>query len=296
MMWPEKLKRKTYFLLLLFVSIALATHGQEQYQTLRGRVIDQQSKKGLAQVNLQVDGTTLGATTDSLGYYSIRRVPLGRVSLAATHVGYEAAQLSNIVVESGKEAIVNIELLEKIGRSEEAVWVSGRREKLAARQMATVSAMEFNAEDTRRFAGSRNDVARMASNFAGVGSLNDGSNDIIIRGNSPLGLLWRLEGVDIPNPNHFGSLGATGGPVGMLNNNVIGQSTFYTGAFPAQFGNATAGAFDLSLRSGNNNKREFTGQIGFNGLELGAEDPSVRRAKPLTWFITGTVFPASSAH
>ncbi|MGE9310932.1 TonB-dependent receptor [Niabella sp. CJ426] len=279
MMWPGKLKRKTCLLLLIFVSIALVTHGQEQHQTVRGRIVDQQSKKGLAQVSVLIAGTNLGAATDSLGYFSIQQVSLGRVSLKVTHIGYEPVHLFNIVVEAGKEAIVNIELLEKIGVSEEAVLVTGRHEKLAARQMATASSMEFNAEDTRRFAGSRNDVARMASNFAGVNSLNDGSNDIIIRGNSPLGLLWRLEGVDIPNPNHFGSLGATGGPVGMLNNNVIGQSTFYTGAFPAQFGNATAGAFDLSLRSGNNSKREFTGQIGFNGLELGAEGPFNKKSK-----------------
>ncbi|MGC4235123.1 MAG: TonB-dependent receptor, partial [Niabella sp.] len=127
--------------------------------------------------------------------------------------------------------------------------------------------------------GSRNDVARMASNFAGVNSVNDGRNDIIIRGNSPLGLLWRLEGVDIPNPNHFGSLGLTGGPVGMLNNNVIGQSAFYTGAFPAQFGNATSGVFDVYLRKGNTHRREFTAQVGFNGLELGAEGPFSKKSK-----------------
>lgn len=278
-MWPEKLKRKIYPLLLIFVTASLSMHGQESYQTVRGRVTDQQSGKGLAMVSIQISNTEAGTTTDSLGYFAIARVPLGRVSIEATHVGYDPARLFNIVVEAGKEAVVDIELLEKIGVSEKSVIVTGRREKLAARQMATVSAMEFNAEDTRRFAGSRNDVARMASNFAGVNSLNDGSNDIIIRGNSPLGLLWRLEGVDIPNPNHFGSLGATGGPVGMLNNNVIGQSTFYTGAFPARFGNATAGVFDLSLRSGNNNKREFTGQVGFNGLELGAEGPFSKKSK-----------------
>lgn len=278
-MWHQKLRRKTGLLLLLFISASLVLHGQEQYQTVRGRAIDQQSKKGLAQVSIQIVGTSLGVTTDSLGHYSIYQVPIGRISLAASHIGYESARLFNIVVESGKEAIADIELLEKLGLSEKEVLVTGRSEKPASRQMATVSAVEFNAEDTRRFAGSRNDVARMASNFAGVNSLNDSRNDIIIRGNSPLGLLWRLEGVDIPNPNHFGSLGATGGPVGMLNNNVIGQSAFYTGAFPAQFGNATAGAFDLSLRSGNNSKREFTAQIGFNGLEVGAEGPFSKKSK-----------------
>ena len=143
--------------------------------------------------------------------------------------------------------------MEKLGVTQEEIVVTGR-EKLINRQMATVSTTTFNAEDTRRYAGSRNDVARMAANFAGVGTANDSGNDIVIRGNSPLGLLWRLEGVDIPNPNHFGSLGATGGPVGMLNNNVIGQSAFFTGAFPASYGNATAGVFDLSLRKGNSNK------------------------------------------
>ena len=119
----------------------------------------------------------------------------------------------------------------------------------------------------------------MAQNFAGVSSAGDQRNDIIIRGNSPQGLLWRLEGIDIPNPNHFGSMGSTGGPVGMLNNNLLANSDFYTGAFPAEFGNALAGAFDLRLRNGNNEKHEFMGQVGFNGFELGAEGPLCRKTK-----------------
>jgi hypothetical protein len=252
---------------------------QQQVQTLRGHVIDQQSKNGIAGVTVSVAGTSLAAVTDNAGNFSIPNVPLGRVAVQLTHISYEPSLIQNIVMEAGKETIVTFEMIERLGVVQDSVVVVGRREKLTSRQMATVSASEFNAEDTRRFAGSRNDIARMASNFAGVNSVNDSRNDIIIRGNSPLGLLWRLEGVDIPNPNHFGSLGATGGPVGMLNNNVLGHSAFYTGAFPAQFGNATAGAFDLSLRKGNNNKREFLAQVGFNGLELGAEGPFSKNGK-----------------
>ncbi|MGN6491478.1 MAG: TonB-dependent receptor [Agriterribacter sp.] len=253
--------------------------GQEQLQTVRGQVIDQQSKRGIAAVSVTIQGSSLGSITDSLGVFVIEGVPVGRITLQVSHIGYESLVWNNIVVEAGKETVLNLDLLEKLHVTQAAVVITGRTEKLTSRQMATVSAVEFNAEDSRRFAGSRNDIARMASNFAGVNSVNDGRNDIIIRGNSPLGLLWRLEGVDIPNPNHFGSLGATGGPVGLLNNNVIGKSAFYTGAFPAQFGNATAGAFDLGLRSGNNHRREFTAQVGFNGLELGAEGPFSKKSK-----------------
>ncbi|MFD2920458.1 carboxypeptidase regulatory-like domain-containing protein [Terrimonas rubra] len=271
---PQKLA-----LVLMIILVLTGRLAAQQTQTVRGTVVDQQSKKGIAAVSIHITGTYLSAITDSSGSFSINKVPVGRIGIQASHIGYEPAQLNNMVVESGKETYITLELLEKLVVTQDEIVVTGRRESMAGQQMATVSATGFNAEDTRRFAGSRNDVARMASNFAGVNSVNDGRNDIIIRGNSPQGLLWRLEGVDIPNPNHFGSLGATGGPVGMLNNNVIGQSVFYTGAFPAQFGNATAGVFDLSLRKGNSNRHEFTGQVGFNGLELGAEGPFSKNSK-----------------
>jgi len=278
-MWRNYSGKRKGFLVMLALLSTVFSFGQQQVQTVRGIIVDQQSKKGIEQATVSIQGRNLATVTDSSGGFVIYQVPVGRVTIQVSHVGYEPFQLYNIVVESGKETMLNLALLEKLNVTQKEIIISGKKEKLTSRQMATVSAVEFNAEDSRRFAGSRNDVARMASNFAGVNSVNDGSNDIIIRGNSPLGLLWRLEGVDIPNPNHFGSLGATGGPVGMLNNNVIGQSAFYTGAFPAQFGNATAGAFDLNLRKGNYNSHEFTAQVGFNGLELGAEGPFSKKSK-----------------
>jgi hypothetical protein len=113
----------------------------------------------------------------------------------------------------------------------------------------------------------------MAINYAGVAAGNDATNEIIIRGNAPGGLLWQLEGVEISNPNHFGFMGATGGPVGMLNNNTLSNSDFLTGAFAAEYGNAVSGVFDLRMREGNHDKHEFLGQVGFNGFELGAEGP-----------------------
>jgi hypothetical protein len=271
-------KPKNFVLIALLFLCYQPLKAQQQGQTLRGVALDAQSKRGIGFVTVAIPGTDLGTIADSTGAFTIDKVPLGRITVLVTHVGYEARTVQNVVMEAGKETLLEIELLESLSTEMENVVIVAKR-SITSTQMATVSAAEFNAEDTRRYAGSRNDVARMASNFAGVNSVNDGRNDIIIRGNSPLGLLWRLEGVDIPNPNHFGTLGLTGGPVGMLNNNVLGQSAFYTGAFPAQFGNATSGVFDLYYRKGNPNKREYMAQVGFNGLELGAEGPFSKKSK-----------------
>jgi hypothetical protein len=139
--------------------------------------------------------------------------------------------------------------------------------------MATVSARNFNPEEASRYVASREDIARMATNFAGVKGSDDSRNDIVIRGNSPNGVLWRVEGLDIGNPNHFASFGTTGGPVNIINNKMLGNSDFLTGAFPAEYGNGISGVFDLKLRNGNKEKNEFTAQIGILGLEGTAEGP-----------------------
>jgi len=145
-------------------------------------------------------------------------------------------------------------------------------------KMATVSARTISTKEAGKFAGTLNDPARMVQNYDGVSGGSDDRNDIIIRGNSPLGVLWRLEGIDIPSPNHFSTLGTTGGPVSMLNINNLSNSDFFTSAWSADYGNALSGVFDLKLRNGNNRKSEFLGQIGFNGLELGAEGPFSKKS------------------
>ena len=117
-------------------------------------------------------------------------------------------------------------------------------------ELAFISARSFTVEETKRYAASINDPARMALSFAGVASTDDGSNNIVIRGNSPRGVLWRLEGIEVPNPNHFGEEGASGGGVSMLSVNTLDNSDFYTGAFPAEYGNAASGVFDIKLRKG----------------------------------------------
>jgi hypothetical protein len=225
-----------------------------------------------------------GTSSDENGQFRFNDIEIGRVSLTISYVGYNEVIMNNISLQAGKELILNIYLDEMVMAVEGVVVTHTVDKTSSLNRMATVSARGFTVEETERYAGSRNDPARMAANFAGVVGVDDSRNDIIIRGNSPMGLLWRLDGVDIPNPSHWGMSGSTGGPVSMLNNTLLENSDFYTGAFPAEYGNATSGVFDLRLRNGNNQQFEYLGQIGFNGFELGAEGP-ISRSKGSSFLV-----------
>jgi hypothetical protein len=266
---------KSLFATCITFLISLTLISQDFTQTVRGTVYDKQSQFPIPGAAIVVIGSNpiIGTTTDVNGQFELTGIPVGRTNLQVTFMGYSPSVLNNIAVNAGKEVVLSIELEERITSLKEAVVTADRELEKPLNEMATVSARTFSIEESQRFAGARNDVARMASNFAGVATSNDATNDIVIRGNSPNGLLWRLEGVDIPNPNHFGDGSASGGPVSLLNNNVLSNSDFMTGAFPAEYGNALSGVFDLRMRNGNNRNHEFMGQIGFNGIELGAEGP-----------------------
>lgn len=273
--------KKLFTLSVLFISLLMNAIAQPGTQKIRGTVTDKQSKYQLPGATVVVVGTDplIGTVSDENGDFTLANVPLGRQTLKITMLGYGERVIPNIVVSQGKETIMNLDLEEAVIESQEIV-VTDKQDKTATNnEMVSVSARQFSREEAARYAGAFNDPARMASNYAGVSNGNDGRNDIIIRGNSPLGLLWRLEGMPIPNPNHFGAQGTTGGPVSMLNYNQLANSDFMTGAFPAEYGNATSGVFDLKLRNGNNQKHEFVAQIGFNGLEAGAEGPFSKKYK-----------------
>ncbi|MFZ6010796.1 MAG: TonB-dependent receptor [Bacteroidota bacterium] len=264
----------------LLASISVSA---QSTQTVRGRIFDEVSQMPLIGVSVVVvsDLNNLGATTDEEGAYRIEKVPVGRQTIKITYIGYEEQTIPNVVVTAGKEVVMNINLVERVSELNEVVVIADTKEDKTAtnNDLAAVSSRSFNVDDTKRYAGALGDPSRMAANFAGVIGGDDSRNDIVVRGNSPTGMLWQLEGLNIPNPNHFGALVATGGPVSILNNNNIDKSDFMTSAFPAQYGNATAGVFDLRLRDGNDQKKEFIGQVGFNGFELGAEGPFSKNSK-----------------
>lgn len=249
--------------------------GQTLTTTIRGTVIDKESQQALigAQIMLLDIEPTIGAVTNVKGEFKLENVPIGRRNIRVTYVGYETVTIPNVDLNSGKETILNIQMEELVVSGKAVVITGEKKEKTVANEMATVSARQLSIEDSKRYAGSLNDVSRMAQNFAGVQGANDTRNDLVVRGNSSLGVLYRLDGMDIPNPNHFAIQGSSGGPISILNNNVLENSDFFTGAFPAEYGNAYAGVFDLKMRNGNNAKREYLGQIGFNGIEAMAEGP-----------------------
>lgn len=259
---------------IVFLGLIMPVVFSQTTQNIRGTVADIDSKAPLIGANVLVVGSDpmLGASTDVNGNFSIKNVPIGRHTLQISYIGYNCKTLSNIELSSGKELILNITLQQTVEMKEVTVTAEKEKEKFI-NKMATVSARTLSVEESMRYAGTLNDVARMAQNFAGVQGANDSRNDIIIRGNSPTGVLYRMEDIDIPNPNHFALNGTTGGPISIINNNALDNSDFMTGAFPAEYGNALAGVFDLKLRNGNNQNHEFLGQIGFNGAEFMAEGP-----------------------
>lgn len=261
-------------LFFFFLLLPAGLPAQAITQTVRGVVVDKQTQAPIPGALVQVVSSSplLGASTNERGEFKIAAVPIGRWQLQFRVISYQEKYLG-IILNAGKESVLNVELEESVVQGEEVVVLAEQDKTQTNNKMSTVSSRVFSADDAARYAGSRNDPARMAANFAGVSGSNDSRNDIIIRGNSPIGVLWRLNGLDIPNPNHFGNSGSTGGPISILNNNTLGNSDFMTGAFPADYGNATSGVFDLRMRQGNNEKHEFIAQMGFNGFELGAEGP-----------------------
>ncbi len=265
------------FSFLLLASFAFS----QKTQTIKGTVIDKQSQFPLIGANVVVLGTEplMGNITDVDGNFRIENIPLGRHTIQISYLGYESTVVGNLVLNSAKELSVNISMEESFNQLEEVVISATTDRRDVINQMATVSARTISVEEASRFSGSLADPARMAQNYAGVSGASDDRNDIIIRGNSPTGVLWRMEGINIPSPNHFATLGSTGGPIGMLNINNLSNSDFYTSAWSADYGNALSGVFDLKLRNGNADKREYIGQIGFNGFEIGAEGPFRKGSK-----------------
>lgn len=243
-------------------------------QTLKGYVTDAESKSPLpgVWVTFTSDSVKRQCTTDETGFFIFKNLPLGMVQIDFLIPGYTSKQLRTRLI-SGKESILAMALEERVIQGEEVIVTAQQNKSESRNAFNLISTHVFNADEASRFAGSRNDPARMAANYAGVSGANDSRNDIIVRGNSPLGVLWRINGLDVPNPNHFGNIGAAGGPISIINTNVLDVSDFSSGAFSSHYGNALSGIFDLKWRSGNRDKREYLAQIGFNGFELGAEGP-----------------------
>lgn len=263
-------------LTLLLFATATNTPAQPITQTIKGRVFDEQTKDPLPGATIVVLDTDplLGTTTDTDGTFSISSARLGRQSVKVSYLGYEPVVIPQVIVTSGKEVVLNVGLKQALSEMEGFVITPEFRKDQPLNNHASVSARSFSVEETRRYAGGLDDPARLVSAFAGVSVGNVQDNAIIVRGNSPKGVSWRVEGVEIPTPHHFaGGNVAGGGIVTLFSSHMLANSDFYTGAFPAEYGNALAGVFDMRLRNGNYDKREHTFQAGTMGLDFASEGP-----------------------
>ena len=265
--------KKYLFIISLFLT--QISYAQNNRQKIRGVVIDKLSQTTLPGATVQImnEADKRGAVTNGKGIYVIPDVLPGRYELKISYVGYKDVFASSVVVTSGKETILDIAMEEDIKSLNEVVITANSKDK-TINSLSTISGRTFSMEEVNRFAGGRSDPARLAANFAGVSATDDSRNDIVIRGNSPVGVLWRIDGMDATNPNHFASVGTTGGAVSALNTNMLKSSDFFTSAWPAEYGNAISGVFDIGFRNGNTQKRETTVQLGVTtGIEAMTEGP-----------------------
>lgn len=263
-------------ILLILLGLSLYCNALiSQTQTLRGMVVDTDSKTPLIGATIFLQAAQgVGTTTDATGQFELIKVPIGRQDFVVQYVGYEPQVLSQLLITPSREVVVEINLKESILKLEEVEVRASAHNHQALNEMSMISARSMTMEELNRQPATLYDPARMALSFPGVGvGEDDFINEIVVRGNSPRGVLWRLEGVEIHSPNHFGELGSAGGGISMLSTNAMGTSDFFAGAFPAEYGNALSGVFDIKLRNGNTKKREVSLQAGIMGIEGLVEGP-----------------------
>jgi hypothetical protein len=261
----------TSLIIAMFTTLAFS---QKLSQTVRGTILDTDSKLPLIGATVIILGTDplIGAATDVNGKFRLENIPIGRITLQLSYLGYEAKTISDIVVNSGKEVVLDFSMQESAVKLDEVV-VRANKKGEAINDMAMISARSISPEETKRYAGGWDDPSHILNNFAGVSHTASGNNDIIVRGNSPKYIQWRLEGTEITNPNHQMDQNATIGGFSCLNNKLLAASDFYTAAFSPEYGDVLSGVYDVKLRSGNNEKSEAMAGVGILGTDFTLEGP-----------------------
>jgi len=268
---------KRILIVITTIFLSQAMYAQTLTQSIFGSIKDQKTKESLPYTNIFVLGSdpVIGTTSDVDGSFALENVPVGRQNIQVSMVGYQSYIVNELLVTSSRNVNLEIELSPSYEELSEVVIKIRKDEPINT--MTTLSSRQFTVEETERYAGGLNDPARLASSFAGVATPSVSSNGISVRGNSPNGLLWQIEGVEVPNPNHFANLTVVGGGLlTALSNQMMGNSDFLTGAFPAEYGNASSGVFDIKLRTGNNQKRQYAIQAGLIGVDFSTEGPFSR--------------------
>lgn len=267
--------KKTLLILAILVYAITTAFSQSLTQTVRGTILDTDSKMPLIGATVQILGSDpiIGVVTDMQGNFKIENVPTGRINLQLSYMGYDAKTIPNIEVNSGREVVLNFNMQESAVQLEEVVVRQNKNKGEPLNDMALISSRSISVEETKRYAGGFDDPSRVVSNFAGVANSPNGGSDIIVRGNAPKYLRWHLEGMEMTSPYHFDDQNASFGGLSALNNNLLQASDFHTSAYTAEYGNVLSAIYDVNLRSGNNEKFEAVFGFGLLGTDITLEGP-----------------------
>lgn len=256
------MKKTVFFLFLLGL---LTAAGAQPTHKIKGTVIDKASRQPLEFINVLILGLGRGAVTDAEGHFNIQEVPPGIYRLQASAVGYKTVLTPEYIV-STKDLTIQIETEENLTELEGVtVTASPFRRDLES----PVGLRIIGLQEIEKSPGANRDISRIVQSYPGVAFSPAGyRNDLIVRGGSPSENRFYLDGVEIPNINHFSTQGASGGPVGIINADLIREVNFYTGAFPADKGNSLSSVLDFKLRDGDMERNSLKATLGASEVSL----------------------------
>lgn len=241
-----------------------------QNSVLKGTITDAVNNEPLPFVNVIVVGTTIGAVTDLDGKFQITGLSPGFVRIQASFVGYKTTFSAQIEVSNVKAPFLEIKME---SQSTEIAEVTVSASLYRKTEESPVSLKTIGIAEIEKSPGANRDISKVIQSFAGVLSSPSFRSDIIIRGGGPSESRFYLDGVEVPNINHFATQGASGGPVGILNADFLRDVNYYSGAFPSNRGNALSGVFEFSQVDGNADKLRFRGTLGASEVSATVDGP-----------------------
>ncbi|MFZ9760353.1 MAG: TonB-dependent receptor [Candidatus Kapaibacteriota bacterium] len=237
---------------------------------LSGTILNGSTQSPIGGATIIVNGTKIGTRSNAQGKFTLRSIPVGIISIKVSAIGFESRTLSDIAISSGKPSTITALLSESVVRLEEteveASYFQRSPETITSTQL-------LNSEDVRRAPGVQEDVIRAVALLPGVNVTSAGRNDLIVRGGAPFENLFVVDNIEVPNINHFGSQGSTGGPLSLINIDFVREVSFSAGGFSSRFGDRVSSLTNISLREGN--EERFGGEVNFSATGFGiiAEGP-----------------------
>ncbi|MFO7445847.1 MAG: TonB-dependent receptor, partial [Ignavibacteriaceae bacterium] len=263
-------KIREIFITVLLLTISSADAQNTGTGIITGKVIEASTKQPVIGANVIVIGTDQGAATDAAGNFRIENVPANEYQVRASAIGYDSETKADVVVNPTRPVVLEFELKEKVIELEGVVIESGYFSKDPALVNSTKS---FSYEEIRRAPGGFEDVIRALSVLPGVGQAEPGRNDLMVRGGAPSENLYLLDGIEVQNINHFGTQGATGGPLSYINLDFVKGTTFSTGGFPVLYGDKISSVLSIDLRDGRNDRLGGKATVSATQFGLNLEGP-----------------------